>query len=56
MLIVKNYTGVTGSGWTGFKEHHTSTFNGNLNIESDRAGITVGVEHQLWNSAENRRF
>ena len=49
----QNYTGVTGSGWTGFKEHHTSTFNGNLNIESDGAGITVGVEHQLWNSAGN---
>ena len=49
----QNYTGVTGSGWTGFKEHHTSTFNGNLNIESAGAGITVGVEHQLWNSAGN---
>ena len=49
----QNYTGVTGSGWTGFKEHHTSTFNGDLNIESAGAGITVGVEHQLWNSAGN---
>ena len=49
----QNYTGVTGNGWTGFKEHHTSTFNGDLNIESAGAGITVGVEHQLWNSAGN---
>ena len=49
----QNYTGVTGNGWTGFKEHHTSSFNGNLDIESTGNGITVGVEHQLWNSASN---
>ena len=38
-------------GWTGFGQHYTSSMNGNLNIESNGSGITVGVEHQLWNSA-----
>ena len=42
----------TGSGsWTGFGQHYTSSLNGNLNIESSGTGITVGVEHQLWNSS-----
>ena len=49
----QNYTGVSNSGWTGFKEHHTSNFDGNLDISSIGTGLTVGVEHQLWNSASN---
>ena len=39
------------SGWTGFGQPYTSTMNGNLNIESDGSGVTIGVEHQLWNSS-----
>ena len=38
-------------GWTGFGQSYTSTMNGNLNIESDGSGVTIGVEHQLWNSS-----
>ena len=45
------YGDASSSGWTGFKEHYTSTFNGDLNLESNGTGITVGVEHQLWNSS-----
>ena len=39
------------SGWTGFGQHYTSSLNGDLNIESNGSGITIGVEHQLWNSS-----
>ena len=38
-------------GWTGFGQHYTSSLNGDLNIESNGSGITIGVEHQLWNSS-----
>ena len=39
--------------WTGFGQNYTSSLNGDLNIESNGSGITIGVEHQLWNSSVN---
>ena len=46
------YGDAASSSWTGFKEHYTSKMNGDLNLESNGTGITIGVEHQLWNSSD----
>ena len=46
----QNYAGSAGGSWTGFKTPYTSEFHGDLNLESNGNGITIGVEHQLWNS------
>ena len=45
------YAPGSGTFWSGFGQHYTSKLNGDLNIESNGSGITIGVEHQLWNSA-----
>lgn len=48
------YQAYSGSGaggsWTGFKDPYVSRFQGDLNLESNGTGITIGVEHQLWNA------
>ena len=37
----------------GMTTGRTATFTGNLNLKSSSSGLTVGVEHQLWDKQNN---